>query len=100
MIVSLIATVAYYALLLFFFVMWARFILDLARNFARNWRPTGVGLVAAETVFSLTDPPIRAVRKIIPPLRFGGVAVDFAWSVVMLAVVVLMYIMLVLRTGL
>lgn len=70
--------------------MWARFLLDLARNFARNWRPTGVGLVVAEAVFTVTDPPVRAVRRVIPPLRVGGVALDFAWSIVMLGVIILM----------
>lgn len=96
-VISLVATIVYYVLLLFFFVMWARFILDLARNFARNWRPTGFGLVLAEAVFSVTDPPIRTVRRLLPPLRLGGVALDFAWSIVMLGVVVLIYITLVFR---
>lgn len=90
MIVSVIASLAYYALLLYFLTMWARFLLDLARNFARNWRPTGVGLVVAEAVFTVTDPPVRAVRRVIPPLRVGGVALDFAWSIVMLGVIILM----------
>lgn len=96
-VVSLIATILYYVLLVFFFVMWGRFLLDLAQNFARNWRPRGAGLIAAEAVFTLTDPPIRAVRRVIPPLRFGGVALDFAWSIVMLGVVVLIYIVVAFR---
>lgn len=98
MIVSVVATVAYYALLLYFFTMWARFILDLASNFARSWRPKGFGLVLAEAVFTLTDPPIRVVRRILPPIRLGGIALDFAWSIVMLGVIVLMYVTLVLRS--
>jgi len=97
-IVSVVATVAYYALLLYFFTMWARFILDLASNFARSWRPTGFGLVLAEAVFTITDPPIRVVRRILPPIRLGGIALDFAWSIVMLGVIVLMYVTLVLRS--
>jgi YggT family protein len=91
-IVSVIATIAYFALLLYFFAMWGRFVLDLARSFARTWRPKGLTLVVAEAVFTLTDPPIKAVRSIIPPIRFGGVALDFAWSVVMLGVIVLLYV--------
>ncbi|MBC7725407.1 MAG: YggT family protein [Burkholderiaceae bacterium] len=90
--VSLIAAIAYIALLLFFFSMWGRFILDLARNFARSWRPKGFVLLVAEGVFTITDPPLRAVRKVIPPLRFGGIALDLAWSVVMLVVIILMSI--------
>jgi YggT family protein len=90
--VMVIATVAYYLLLLYFLAMWARFILDLARNFARQWRPRGAVLVVAEIVFTLTDPPIRFVRRLLPPIRLGGISLDFAWSFVMLAVIILMFI--------
>ena len=74
--------------------MWARFILDLARAFARNWRPRGIGLVLAEAVFTVTDPPIKVVRRVIPPLRIGGAALDFAWTIVMLATVILISVSL------
>ncbi len=96
-IVALIAVVAYYLLLIYFLVMWARLILDFARNFARDWRPRGAGLVAAELVFTVTDPPIRLARRVIPPIRMGPVAIDLAWSVVMIVVVVLMYLTLIPR---
>jgi YggT family protein len=89
-IVSLLAQVVYFALLLFFFAMWARLILDLARSFVPRWRPTGVLLIIAEMVFTITDPPIRAVRRVIPPLRLGQVAIDFGWIIVMIAVRILM----------
>ena len=88
-VVSLVATIVYFLLLLYFLVMWARFVLDLVRSFARYWRPKGVGLVIAEFVFAITDPPIKTVRRVLPPLRLGGIALDFAWSVVMLGVIVL-----------
>jgi len=97
LIVSVIAGIAYVVLLAYFFVMWARFILDLAQNFSRTWRPRGFGLVIAEIVYTLTDPPIRAVRKIIPPIRIGGASLEFSWSIVILVVIVLMYIALALR---
>jgi YggT family protein len=90
---SLLASIAYYLLLIYFFVLWARLILDLARTFVRGWRPHGFGLVLAELVYSLTDRPVGAMRRVIPPVRVGGVALDFAWSVVMLAVIILMSIM-------
>ena len=90
MIVSVIATIAYYALFLYLIALWARFILDLARNFARGWRPKGFLIVIAEIVFTITDPPIRTVRRVIPPIRLGGIALDFAWSIVLIAVLILM----------
>jgi YggT family protein len=77
--------------------MWARFLLDLARNFARNWRPRGVTLVLSEIVYTLTDPPIRTARRVVKPIRFGGMSLDFAWSIVMLVVIVLIYVTLVVR---
>ncbi len=61
------ASIAYYLLLLYFFILWGRFILDLVRNFSRGWRPRGFGLVLSESVFALTDPPIRLVRRVIHP---------------------------------
>ena len=92
--VSIIALIVYIALTIFFVLMWARFVLDLARAFARNWRPRGLGLVLAEAVFSVTDPPIKLVRRVIPPLRIGGAALDFAWTIVMLATVILISVSL------
>jgi len=88
--VSLIATIAYWALLLFFLLMWGRFVLDLAQSFSRGWRPRGPVLVLAEIAYTVTDPPIKAVRRVLPPVRLGSVALDFGWSLIMLAVVVLM----------
>jgi YggT family protein len=95
--ISVIATVVYYLLLAYFFIMWARFVLDLVRGFSRDWRPKGATLIVAEVVFTLTDPPLRAVRRVIKPLRIGGAALDFGWSIVMLVVIVLIYVTLVFR---
>ena len=87
--VSIIATVVYVALVAFFILMWARFILDSARVFARQWRPKGFGLVLAEFAYTVTDPPVKAVRRVVPPLRLGGAVLDFGWSIVTLACIIL-----------
>ena len=71
-------------------VVFGRLILDWIRVFARDWRPKGVMLVVAETVYTLTDPPLRALRKVVPPLRIGGVALDLAF----LLLVVVLYVLL------
>ena len=88
--VSTIASIVYYLLLIYFFVLWARLVLDLVRMFNRSWRPAGGLLVVAEVVFSVTDPPIRAVRRVLPPVRMGSVPLDFAFTVLMLVVIILM----------
>lgn len=84
------ASIAYYLLLLYFFVLWGRFILDLVRNFSRGWRPHGFGLVVSEFVFALTDPPIKLARRLIPTIRIGGFALDFAWSALMIITLILL----------
>lgn len=88
-IVRILATIAYLLLTLYFFALWARLVLDMVRAFRRQWRPRGFGLVLAEGVYAVTDPPIRLLRRVLPPLRVGGIALDFAWSVVMIACVIL-----------
>ena len=82
----MIATILFWLLNLYFFVLIIRLILDWVQVFSRDWRPSGVMLIVAETVYSLTDPPIRFLRRFIPPLRLGGVALDLAFLVLILAV--------------
>jgi YggT family protein len=79
-------------LLIYFFIMWARFVLDLVRTFNRQWRPTGFWLVVVELVYTLTDPPVRFFRRLVPPIRIGQIALDLGWSLAMLVVIVLMTI--------
>ncbi|GAB3606666.1 YggT family protein [Conyzicola nivalis] len=90
--VSVIATIIYVALNIFVVVMWARFVLDLVAMLARDWRPRGFVLVLAELAYTITDPPVKAVRKIVPPLRAGGIQIDFSWSIVLIATIILSYI--------
>ena len=79
------------ALVVFFLVMWARLVLDWMRVLRPEWRPRGAALVAAETAYAITDPPIRVVRQIIPPIRVGGARVEFSWSIVMLVCLALIW---------
>ena len=90
--VFIVATVAYYVFLLFFVVLWVRFVLDLVRTFARGWRPRGFGLVLAEAALTVTDPPIKFFRRLLPPLSLGPVALDFGWTLTMFACIIGMYI--------
>lgn len=95
--VGIIASLVYFALLAFFFLMWGRFILDLVQSFQRSWRPQGFLLVIAEVAYSVTDPPIKFFRRLIPPLRLGPVAFDFGWSIVMLLVIISMSVTSIVR---
>ena len=72
-------------LLVFIGLLWIRFIVDWVQVFARQWEPRGPLLVALEGVYSVTDPPIVALRRVIPPLRIGSVALDLSFLLVMVA---------------
>jgi len=91
-VVNVIAGLAYAAISIFILIMWVRLIFDFVLNFSRGWRPTGFALVIAEIAFTITDPPIKLVRRVLPPLRIGGIALDFAWTIVMLAAIILSYV--------
>jgi YggT family protein len=89
---SVIAWLLYSALFVFFVAMWVRFVMDWVQVFSRSWRPRGPVLVLAEASYSLTDKPLRTVRRVIPPLRLGGAAIDLGWSLLMIATLILMSI--------
>ena len=61
-----------------------RFVVDWVQVFARSWTPRGPLLVVLEGVYTVTDPPLRALRRIIPPLRFGGIGLDLSFMVLLL----------------
>ena len=72
--------------------MWIRFVVDWVQIFARNWAPTGFLLVVLEIVYSATDPPIKALRRVIPPLRIGSVSLDLSFLIVMIGAYVLLQV--------
>ena len=80
---QIIGYTLYYVLYFFIAMLWVRFIVDWVQVFARQWEPRGPLLVALEGVYSATDPPIVALRKVIPPLRIGSVALDLSFLLVM-----------------
>lgn len=71
---------------LFFILLIARLVLDYVQMFARSWRPKGPLLVVAEVIYTITDPPLRALRKVIPPLRLGSVSLDLSFLVLVVLV--------------
>jgi YggT family protein len=87
-----IGSVLRFAVFLFFVVLLGRLVFDWVQAFARDWRPRGALLVVAEGVYTVTDPPLKALRKVIPPLSLGAVRLDLAFLVLMLLTSVLMSI--------
>jgi YggT family protein len=64
---------------IYLLILIARIVLDYVQMFARDWRPRGVVLVIVELIYTVTDPPLKLLRRFIPPLRVGGVALDLAF---------------------
>jgi YggT family protein len=61
-----------------------RLVVDWIQYFARSWTPSGPALVLLEAVYSATDPPINAFRKIFKPVRIGSVSLDLSFLAVLL----------------
>jgi len=71
-------------LLVFWFFLLARLVFDLVQAFSRNWTPRGPLLVLLELIYTVTDPPLRLLRRVIPPLRIGQVSFDLAFLILLL----------------
>lgn len=93
---SLIGQIIYAVLFTFIVLLFVRLIVDWIQMFARQWTPRGPVLLVLEGVYSVTDPPVKALRKVLPPLRLGGVAIDLSF----VALLLICYILLSLNRSL
>ena len=75
---------------LFLLLLFARFVVDWVQVFARSWTPKGVVLVVLEVIYSVTDPPILFIRRFVPPLRLGAIALDTSFIIVLVSVYLLL----------
>jgi YggT family protein len=89
-----LALIIYYLLGIFLGLMLIRLVVDWVQVFARSWTPRGPVLFVLEIVYSITDPPIRFVRRFVPPLRLGAVALDTSFLIVLLVVYLLRMVLL------
>lgn len=76
-------------LLIFYLMIIARLVVETTRSFARSWRPAGATAVGLEVVYVVTDPPMKALRRVIPPLRLGGINLDVSVWVLLIIVWIL-----------
>jgi YggT family protein len=85
--------ILYWLVLVFLLLLIGRLILDWIQVFARDWRPRGPVLVVAEVIYSATDPPLKLLRRLIPPLRLGAVQLDLAFFILFLLTYVLLNVL-------
>ena len=81
---QLVGLVLWYLLWAYLAILMVRAVLSFVPLFVRDWRPRGIMLVLAEFVYTLTDPPLRFMRRIIPPIRIGSTSLDLGFLVLFL----------------
>lgn len=86
---SMVLSVLSLLLQLFVFVLIARVVLEMVQSFSRTWRPTGFVLVLAEIVYTITDPPLRFLRRFIKPIRLGSIALDLSVLILFFGIILL-----------
>ena len=85
---SPVAAVVYYVLFAFLLLLVARLVMEDVFLFARSYEPKGAVVVVLEVVYSITDPPLKFLRRFIPPLRLGGVSLDLSFLVLFVIVTI------------
>jgi len=88
--VGIVKIVLYYVLWIYLLILIARLILSWIQAFSRDWHPTGIILVIAEVVYTATDPPLRFLRRYIPTVRLGTVALDLSFMVLFVVILILL----------
>lgn len=87
---DLVLLLVYYVLFLLFLFILGRVVIEIVRNFAREWRPVGVTAAGLEALFMVTDPPVKTLRRLIPPIRLGNISLDLSVMILLLVTVILM----------
>jgi len=93
-VLSIVLQVLYLLVYIFFLTLLARFVLGAVLQYGRRWQPGRGAAAALEAVWSVTDPPLKALRRVIPPLRIGTVSLDLASLVLLVILFVLLYFVL------
>ena len=86
---NILKDVAFVLLSVYLVLLVARMVLSWIQVYARDWHPKGILLVVAEGVYSATDPPLRFLRRYIPSVRLGSVALDLSFMLLFLVIYVL-----------
>lgn len=89
---SVVASVLYFVILVFLLLLIFRLIMEYVFMLARSYRPAGPVAIALELTYSVTDPPLNVLRRVLPPLRIGNVSLDLGFIVLFFVTSILMNI--------
>ncbi|GAA3964044.1 YggT family protein [Gordonia caeni] len=80
--------ILYLILFLYWVLLLARLVAEFVQSLARHWRPHGFAVVVMEVVFTLTDPPLKALRRVLKPVDLGAVRLDLSLFLVLIVVTI------------
>jgi len=90
--VSVVASVLYFVIFIFLLLLIFRLIMEYVFMLARSYRPAGPVAIALELTYSVTDPPLNVLRRVLPPLRIGNVSLDLGFIVLFFVTSILLNI--------
>ena len=91
-VVDILKIVLTYVLTIYLVILIGCMILSWINVFVRPWYPPRVVKLIAETIFTLTDPPLKLLRRYIPPLRLGTMSLDLSFMVLFIVVLILLQV--------
>lgn len=83
---ALFLSILGFGLFVFWLLLIARIVIEFIRSFSRDWQPRGAAVVILELIMSVTDPPVKLLRRLIPQLTIGAVRLDLSIMVLLLVV--------------
>jgi YggT family protein len=74
---------------IYLIILIGRLVFDFVQIFAKDWRPSGVILVLVEAIYTVTEPPLRLIRRVVPPVRIGQVSLDLGFLILLIGIQIL-----------
>lgn len=87
-IIELVAGILSFLLFLYQILLWVYFAINIVSTIRPDWRPKGILLLLVDFTYQVVDPPLRAIRRVIPPLDLGAIRLDLAWMVLLFATII------------
>ncbi len=78
---------------IYLIILIARLVFDFVQVFARDWRPSGFILIIVEGIYTVTEPPLKLIRRVVPPIRMGQVSLDLGFLILLIGIQILMGIL-------
>jgi len=87
--VSQVGNIIASLLSIYLIILIGRLVFDFVQIFARDWRPSGLVLVLVEGIYTVTEPPLKVIRRVVPPVRLGQVSLDLGFLILLIGIQIL-----------